>query len=204
MQKKVQVKVCILGSSGVGKSSLLRRFVTNEFEETEQTTLGAAFQDKNLDYKGTMYKFQIWDTAGQEKYAPLAQMYYRDAKVAILVYDITNKDSYATLKEWYTELMDKGPKDLIICVVGNKCDLEEQEEVDGETARTYARSINALFRLTSAKENKGISELFTKVCEQLEQRESESMRSSQQVPKGNKLVDSKKKNKTDDSSACAC
>ena len=203
MQKRVQVKVCILGSSGVGKSSLLKRFITNEFEEHEQTTLGAAFQDKNMEYKGTMYKFQIWDTAGQEKYAPLAQMYYRDARVAILVYDITSRDSFNTLKEWHTELLDKGPKDLITVVVGNKCDLEDQEEVDSETARTFAKSISAIFRQTSAKENKGITELFMKICEQLDKKEAETVKTPA-VPKGKTLEPVQKKEKDTDASGCSC
>lgn len=190
MRKSVQIKVCLLGSSGVGKSSLLKRFVVNEFEENEQTTLGAAYQDKNFEYKGNTYKFQIWDTAGQEKYAPLAQMYYRDAKVAILVYDITSKDSYATLKEWHRELCDKGPKDLITCVVGNKCDLEDKEEVDSNTARNYAKSIDGLFGLTSAKENRGVNELFMKICDVYEKTAVDSSQVTR--PKGNTLDPSAK------------
>lgn len=200
--KPKQIKVCLLGSSGVGKSSILKRFVMNDFEEHEPTTLGAAFQDKNFDYKGTTYKFQIWDTAGQEKYAPLAHMYYRDAKIAILIYDITNRDSFTTLKDWYKELMEKGPKNLLICVIGNKSDLEDQAEVDSSTARSYAKSINATFKLTSAKENRGISELFTKLCEELENKEAELILNSQ--VKGSMLTDKSKGLDNDKSDRCPC
>mmetsp|Transcript_10120 Transcript_10120/g.11497 ORF Transcript_10120/g.11497 Transcript_10120/m.11497 type:complete len:204 (+) Transcript_10120:29-640(+) len=195
------IKVCLLGSSGVGKSSILKRFVLNDFEEHEPTTLGAAFQDKKFDYKGITYKFQIWDTAGQEKYAPLAHMYYRDSKIAILIYDITNADSFATLKDWNRELNEKGPKNLILCVIGNKSDLEDQAAVDSSTARAYAKSINATFKLTSAKENRGITELFTKLCEEIEKKELDMMTSQK---RGDTLSQKPKNIDSDSPGGCSC
>eukprot|EP00331_Platyophrya_macrostoma_P015043 CAMPEP_0176475994 /NCGR_PEP_ID=MMETSP0127-20121128/43905_1 /TAXON_ID=938130 /ORGANISM="Platyophrya macrostoma, Strain WH" /LENGTH=190 /DNA_ID=CAMNT_0017871631 /DNA_START=38 /DNA_END=606 /DNA_ORIENTATION=+ len=161
------VKVCILGSSGVGKSSILKRFVSNEFDDSEQTTLGAAFMDKTITYSGHTFKFQIWDTAGQEKYAPLAHMYYRDTHVALLVYDITSRDSFSALKEWHKELSERGPKNVLEVCVGNKIDLITKEQVDSETAKTFTNSIGGILKLTSAKENKGIDEIFSKICEHM-------------------------------------
>jgi len=161
------IKVVLLGSSGVGKSSLLHRYVTNEWEENGQTTLGAAFMDKKIVYEGINFKFQIWDTAGQEKYAPLAQMYYRDANVAILVYDITSRESLNGLKEWQRELADKGPRDISLAIVANKCDLESHAEVQFYEGEQYAEECNAMFAKTSAKNNTGIKELFDSICAQL-------------------------------------
>jgi small GTP-binding protein len=161
------VKVVLLGSSGVGKSSILHRYVSQEWETNPQTTLGAAFLDKKLTYEGVNFKFQIWDTAGQEKYAPLAQMYYRDAHVAILVYDMSNRDSLSTLKDWRAELMDKGPKGITLAIVGNKCDLENQRGISSQDGEKLAREYQALFAKTSAKENIGIDELFESICSHL-------------------------------------
>lgn len=137
------------------------------FDEDVQATLGAAFNDKMFMYKGNHFKFQIWDTAGQERYGPLAQMYYRDANVAILVYDTTSKESFAAMKAWHGELTEKGPKNMVLAIVGNKTELVEYGEVSPKVAEKYAQKNNALFKLTSAKENQGISELFDSIVEEV-------------------------------------
>ena len=161
------IKVVILGSSGVGKSSLLFRYVTNGWDANIQATLGAAFMDKSVQHKGRTLKLQIWDTAGQEKYAPLAQMYYRDADVAILVYDCTNKESFSNLRNWHMELGERGPRDIILSVVGNKSDLKYDEQVSPEEGKAFAKDCDALFGTTSAKENTGINEIFNQICDKL-------------------------------------
>jgi small GTP-binding protein len=167
MSRPNLIKVVLLGSSGVGKSSLLYRYVTNGWDDDIQATLGAAFMDKQVTYKGRTMKFQIWDTAGQEKYAPLAQMYYRDCQVAILVYDCTNKQSYENLKNWYVEICDKGPKDVILAVVGNKADLKEAKLIAEEEGKGFATDRRAIFAETSAKENQGVVELFNRISDEL-------------------------------------
>jgi len=188
MQPTKTKKVAILGGSGVGKSSILLRFVNNDFDPNIVSTFGAAFLDKNYDYNGILYKFQIWDTAGQEKYAPLAaHLYYRDANIVLLVYDITNEESFKALKDWHKEVLDKGPKDILIGVVGNKSDLIEKEQVSLEEGSEYAKSIKAFYKQTSAKENKGITDLFERVCEEVEKREASAFPSMKDSIKiGNK------------------
>ena len=179
MSTKPQIVKCVLlGSSGVGKSSIIYRYVTNGWDENVQATLGAAFMDKQVTFKGQLFKFQIWDTAGQEKYAPLAQMYYKDATVALLVYDITSKESFNNLKMWQTQLEEKGPKNVILTVLGNKYDLVSESEVSSTEGEAFAKGANAQFYKTSAKENVGVHEAFEAICEELYKRMNDSMSSS--------------------------
>jgi Ras-related protein Rab-22 len=105
-------------------------------------------------------KFQIWDTAGQEKYHSLAPMYYRNAAAAILVYDVTKASTFKTLQNWVFELEQRGPKDIALAIVGNKSDLGDMREVEQSTAEQYARDIGGIFKETSAKNNEGIDEVF--------------------------------------------
>lgn len=173
MQKApTQVKVVLLGDSGVGKSSLVLRFVADNFKVDGDATIGASYMGKILQFNDKMIKFNIWDTAGQERYHSLAKMYYRDANAAIMVYDITKRDSFEGLKRWYKELQEFGPKDIVITIAGNKEDLVETEAVSQEEAKEFARSIGALYKKTSAKTNYGVEQVFrdiaTKMCPDLD------------------------------------
>lgn len=167
MPRPTVIKCVFLGSSGTGKSSIIHRYVTNEWDDNVQTTLGAAFMDKTVIHHGVPLKFQIWDTAGQEKYAPMAQMYYKGAHVAILVYDSTNQESFFNLRTWYLELAEKGPKNIILAVVGNKCDVRDQEQVYPQDGEKYAQDCGAIFMRVSAKGNIGITELFDNISDKL-------------------------------------
>ena len=125
-------KVVLLGESGVGKTSIITQFTSSEFQEDQISTTGASFSSKtfNFDEIGKNLSFEIWDTAGQEKYRSLSKMFYKDAGVAILVYDITSKESFEQLKNyWVIQLREYGPKNIIIAIAGNKSDLEN-EQVD--------------------------------------------------------------------------
>ncbi|CAG9322502.1 unnamed protein product [Blepharisma stoltei] len=173
MQKApTQVKVVLLGDSGVGKSSLVLRFVADNFKNDADATIGASYMGKILQFNDKMIKFNIWDTAGQERYHSLAKMYYRDANAAIMVYDITKRDSFEGLKRWHKELQEFGPKDIVVTIAGNKEDLVETEAVPQEEAKEYSKSIGALYRKTSAKTNYGVEQVFrdiaTKMCPDLE------------------------------------
>ena len=108
-------------------------------------------------------KFQIWDTAGQEKYHSLAPMYYRNAAAAVLVYDITKASTFKTLQNWVYELEQRGPKEIALAIVGNKADLSAQREVEQKTAREYAEEIGGVFLETSAKNNEGIADVFREI-----------------------------------------
>ena len=160
MSLPVTVKVVLLGNSGVGKTSISLRFAEDTFEAERKPTVGAAFLTQTITVRSEKVKFNIWDTAGQERYRAMAKMYYQDAQAAILVYDITDKESFKELKNWYRELKDNGPEDITIAVAANKMDLCDDEVVNEEEARNWARSIGATYRKTCSKTNSGIEGLF--------------------------------------------
>ncbi|KAK7114956.1 hypothetical protein V1264_000920 [Littorina saxatilis] len=161
------VKVCLLGDSGVGKSSIVMRFVTGTYRPALESTIGASFMSKSLIVDGTGYRFQIWDTAGQEKFRSLAPMYYRGAAAAVIVYDVTRPHTYKSVKGWIQELRSFGPQDIVIAIAGNKCDLEDLREVTEKEAQEYASSIGAIFGETSAMTAVNVEEMFTALARQL-------------------------------------
>lgn len=120
VNKICQFKVVLLGESAVGKSSLVLRFVKREFHEFQESTIGAAFLTQTVQIDDTTVKFEIWDTAGQERYHSLAPMYYRGAQAALIVYDITSKDSFHKAQNWIRELQRQANANIVIALVGNK------------------------------------------------------------------------------------
>jgi small GTP-binding protein len=162
-----EVKLVVLGDTGVGKSSLVLKFVSGNFKPYSESTIGASFQSKYVVCKGQSLKFQIWDTAGQEKYHSLAPMYYRGAAAAVVVYDITRANTFKTLRTWIDELKAQGPKDIAIAIAGNKADMKDAREIESSSAKEYADEIGALFLETSAKDDTNVSEIFTKLADRL-------------------------------------
>ena len=156
-------KLVFIGDPGVGKTCIISRFLKGTFDAEQITTVGASYATKTIKISETneSLTLDIWDTAGQEKYRSLTRIFFQGAKLAILVYDITRKDSFENLKNvWLKELKDHADKNVVLGVAGNKSDLYEKEEVPEQEAREYAKSIGAIFCLTSAQNNSGIEELF--------------------------------------------
>ncbi len=156
-------KIVLLGDSGVGKTCLISRFISGQFDANVNSTNGASYASKKVDYPqlGKSLVLDIWDTAGQEKYKSLTKFFYKDAAMVILVYDITRKESYDNLKNfWYKEILEYGEKDIVLGIAGNKSDLYDEEAVPEKEAREWAKSINAIFALTSAQNNSGVTKLF--------------------------------------------
>ena len=159
-------KVVLLGDSGVGKTCIISRYISGTFDENSAITNGASYCSKNVNYEklGKNLLLDIWDTAGQEKYKALTKFFYKDAAVCILVYDITRKETFDNLKNfWYTQLKENSGSNVVLGVAGNKCDLYESEDVKESEARQFAEEIGAIFELTSAQNNTGINELFFEV-----------------------------------------
>jgi small GTP-binding protein len=159
-------KVVLLGDSGVGKTCIISRYIQGTFMKNCNSTNGASYCSKNVRFEnlGKNLLLDIWDTAGQEKYKALTKFFYKDAAVCILVYDITRKETFDNLKNfWYSQLKENSGSNVVLGVAGNKCDLYESEEVKESEARQFAEEIGAIFELTSAQNNTGINELFFEV-----------------------------------------
>ena len=159
-------KVVLVGESGVGKTSIITQFIDQTFQEDMQSTTGGTFSTKSVVCDGgKILKFEIWDTAGQEKYRSLTAMFYKDANAAVMVYDVTRKDSFEEVKNyWMNQIKDNSPENIILAIAANKSDLIEQEAVDEESARNYAKENNSIFMTTSAKSSEGINSLFEEIA----------------------------------------
>ena len=157
------IKLVLIGDSGVGKTCIISRFTKNSFDVNPGSTIGASYASKTIEIPGTdeSLDLDIWDTAGQERYKALTKIFFQGAKMAVLVYDITVQKSFESIKnEWLKVLRENGDPDIVTAVAGNKSDLYEKEEVPEQEARDFAKSIGAIFCLTSAQNNSGINELF--------------------------------------------
>nr|ABK21222.1 unknown [Picea sitchensis]ABK25786.1 unknown [Picea sitchensis] len=163
----MQAKLVLLGDMGTGKSSLVLRFVKGQFLDYQESTIGAAFFSQTLAVNEVTVKFEIWDTAGQERYHSLAPMYYRGAAAAIIVYDITNSDSFVRAKNWVLELQKQGNPNLVMALAGNKADVAAKRKVEAEEAETYAKENGLFFMETSAKTAQNVNELFYEIARRL-------------------------------------
>ena len=167
-------KVVILGEGRVGKTSILLRFVRNEYSDAQETTLQASYLLKKVDTSdGDSAELSIWDTAGQERFHALGPIYYRDADGALLVYDITSHESFVKVRTWVRELQTICGNDISITIAGNKKDLESKRVVKEEEALEYAKTVGATHIYTSAKTNTGLKEVFTELATKMNQRRKE-------------------------------
>ena len=163
----ISCKIVLLWETGVGKTSIITRYIANSFSQVVMTSTGSSFFSKKIEInENKRVKLQIWDTAGQEKYRSLAKIFYQSASVAILVYDVTLKRTFENLKEyWVGEIKANAPDDIILAIAANKSDDYINQEVNIQEAKDLAKSLNAIFVCTSAKLGNGIDDLFKMVAE---------------------------------------
>ena len=201
--KTCQFKLVLLGESSVGKSSLVLRFVKGQFHEFQESTIGAAFLTQTVQIDDTTVKFEIWDTAGQERYHSLAPMYYRGAQAAIVVYDISNKETFQKAQTWIKELQRQASPNIVIALAGNKLDLANNRAVPYEEAKAYADECGLLFMETSAKTAANVMDIFTSIAKKLpknEANESGTSRAGNVNPASVNLP----RNQSDNSSSNTC
>ena len=159
-------KYLIIGNSGVGKSCLLIRFTDDKFEEGYVTTIGVDFKIKTLEIEGKSVKLQIWDTAGQERFRNIVSSYYKGAHGIMMVYDITDLESFRYLDSWIKEIEKNASKNVYKILVGNKSDLENRK-ITFEKGKEFANLHGMKFFETSAKENKNVEEAFKEMTKDI-------------------------------------
>ena len=160
-------KILIIGDSSVGKSCMLLRFADDIFNDTYISTIGVDFKIRTIDHNNKTIKLQIWDTAGQERFRTITSSYYRGAHAIIVVYDITDKDSFEHIKAWMCECDRYASETVIKLLVGNKCDIGEKRQVAYEQGVELAHQFGLKFLETSAKSNINIEKAFRTVAEEL-------------------------------------
>ena len=160
-------KIVLIGDSGVGKTNILSRYLTNEFSLTTQATVGVEFGSKIIKKGEKLIKLQIWDTAGQERYKSITSAYYKGSKGAFVVYDISRKNTFDNVDKWINELKNNGSEDVFIMLVGNKSDLKDQREITEEEVKKKAELYNVAFCETSALEGKNIGYAFENLINEI-------------------------------------
>ena len=165
--KVLEVKIVLLGNINVGKTSIASRYCKNSFNEHHINTIGGAYQQQKVVLSnGAIVKLHIWDTSGQERFRAMTNLYYRDAQVALLTYDITNEASFTGIEFWIEELKYKVENEnMILCLVGNKSDVNDADrKITKIQGKKFADDNNMLFYETSAKNGDGVKELFNEVA----------------------------------------
>jgi len=158
----VKLQLIIIGDSGVGKTSFMDRFVENtpEFRQSFNPTVGIDFKVKTVVVDGKRVKLQIWDTAGQEKFNSITTAYYRSARGAIIMYDVTRPVTFKSLEKWFQLMSEHGRGDVEVAIVGNKCDLSGDKRVDSRQGESTATKLGCHFYESSAKDNLNIENVF--------------------------------------------
>jgi len=160
-------KYIIIGDTGAGKSCLLLQFTDKRFQPVHDLTIGVEFGARMVTIDNRQIKLQIWDTAGQESFRSITRSYYRGAAGALLVYDISRRETFAHLTRWLEEARSNGNENMTIMLIGNKCDLEHRRQVSPEEGQKFAQEHGLMFLETSAKTARNVEEAFLKPAEEI-------------------------------------
>ena len=157
---EMMFKVVLVGDSFVGKTNIMSKYIKNEFHEDSKATVGVEFGSKQFTVEGHSIKAQIWDTAGQERYKAITSAYYKGAKGAFIVYDITRKQSFESVEKWVNDVTAVADKKITIILIGNKSDLEDQRQVTKEQGQEKANKLELAFLETSALSGDNLDKAF--------------------------------------------
>ena len=160
-------KLAFLGEQSVGKTSIITRYMYDNFDPTYQATIGIDFLSKTMYYDERCIRLQIWDTAGQERFRALVPTYIRDSAVAVVVYDVTNQTSFQQVDHWVQQARTERGNDVLIVLVGNKIDLKERRHISIEEGSAKAAALNIQFVETSAKTGTNVRALFKCIAQVL-------------------------------------
>jgi len=163
-------KLLLIGDSGVGKSCLLLRFADDTYTESYISTIGVDFKIRTIELDGKTIKLQIWDTASQERFRTITSSYYRGAHGIIIVYDVTDQETFNNVKQWLQEIDRYACESVNKLLVGNKCDLTAKKVVDFTTAKEFADSLGIPFLETSAKNATNVEQAFMTMAAEIKNR----------------------------------
>ena len=193
----ILLKLVMIGDSGVGKTNILSRYINNEFSSITKATVGVEFFSTIIKKNNKLIKLQIWDTAGQERYKSITSAYYKGAKGAFVVYDITKMKTFKNLDKWITELKANGNEDIYIILIGNKLDLEKNREVLTNDVKRKAEELKVGYFETSALDGSNIEHAFDVIVEEMSKKIPVEDINVKKVINNNKVINIDVNNKDD-------
>ena len=172
---EIMVKVVLVGDSGVGKTNIMSKYLKNQFREDSKATVGVEFGSKQFTVENHQIKAQIWDTAGQERYKAITSAYYKGAKGAFVVYDITRKNTFETVNKWVSDISAAADKKITLILIGNKNDLEDQRQVTKEMGEEKAKELGLAFLETSACSGENLDKAFQLMINEIYKKSKEDI-----------------------------
>ena len=196
--------VVLVGDSFVGKTNIMSKYLKNEFHEDSKATVGVEFGSRQFTIEGHSIKAQVWDTAGQERYKAITSAYYKGAKGAFVVYDITRKGSFESVERWVNDLLSSGDKKITILLIGNKCDLEEQRQITKEQGEEKAAKLELAFLETSAFSGQNLDKAFEMMVNEIYKKFHEEMLAENDIDiiEGGKDINLSKKQENPEGKKC--
>ena len=161
------IKLLVVGDSSVGKTNFITQFIENKFNQTYMTTSGMDLKTSSIVVKNKKIRVQLWDTAGQEKYRAITKNLFLKVQGALVVYDITNDNSFTNLKTWVKSIKEECGKSMQMIIVGNKCDLDDQRVIEKEKALEYAEEEKVEYIETSSKTGENVQKAISQLCEKV-------------------------------------
>ena len=197
-------KMILIGDSSVGKSNILLKYLKNEFDQSSKATVGVEFGTKTVEMNDKKIKIQIWDTAGQERYRSITSAYYKGAKGAFIVYDITRRNTFDNIDKWISDLKTNGDNNISIMLIGNKSDLNDKREVETNEGIKKSEETKIAFMETSALSGENIIKAFNELIEQIYQNNCLNVEEDIdiEIDKGVNLSEEKKENNDTKKTCC--